>query len=735
MKLFIVSNRLPVTFEETGGEYRLKKSAGGLVTGISAYLESINTSSLDKTNYSWIGWPGISFPEKKEKEITEYLSEYKLIPIFISEKTMDKFYFGFCNKTIWPLFHYFSAYTFYDNEMWETYKQVNEKFCDKVCEMADENDIIWIHDYHLLLLPGMIRKRMPNAKIGFFLHIPFPHFEIFRLLPDKWRKDILEGMLGSDLLGFHTYDYTRYFLGCILRIMGFDNNLGEIQLSDRIVKAETFQMGIDFRHFDMNSKTEKTAKETEKLKRSFRGQKIVLSIDRLDYTKGIVNRMRGFRKFLETNPEWHGKVTMLAVTVPSRIGIEKYKQMKREIDELIGKINGMYGTMNWTPIIYRYRSFHEEELLAIYKVSDIALITPLRDGMNLIAKEYIASRPDCTGVLILSEMAGASKEMIEALAINPNHTEDIAVSIKTALDMSTSEQIRRNTAVRKRLESNDVIAWANNFVIALYNIKAKQRTFEKKYLDKKIKSEMLADYSKAKKRIIFLDYDGTLVPFNNDPRLTRPDVELSELLKSLTAITGNQVVIISGRDMETLDEWFWKLNVGLVAEHGVWIKKKYKKWKIVQKLDGGWKEKIIPLLDAYSNLLAGSFYEEKSHSIVWHFRKSDKVYGELVANELTDSLKNITSRMNLQALRGKDIVEIRNIGIDKGTAVKDFRVESNYDFILSIGDDWTDEDMFKALPPNAYSIKVGMEKSYSKFNLHNYIEVRDLLKELVHVKK
>ncbi|MCE1164784.1 MAG: bifunctional alpha,alpha-trehalose-phosphate synthase (UDP-forming)/trehalose-phosphatase [Bacteroidetes bacterium] len=734
MKLFIVSNRLPVTFEENGGDYRLKKSAGGLVTGISAYLESMNTSSLDKTNYNWIGWPGISFPEKKEKEIKENLSEYKLTPIFISEKIMDKFYFGFCNKTVWPLFHYFPAYTVYDNEMWETYRQVNEKFCDSVCDMADENDIIWIHDYHLLLLPGMIRKRKPNAKIGFFLHIPFPHFEMFRLMPDAWRKEILNGMLGADLSGFHTYDYSRYFHGCVLKILGHDNYLGEIQMSDRIVKVETFQMGIDFNNFDMNSNNEKTNKEVEKLKRSFRGQKVVLSIDRLDYTKGIVNRMKGFRKFLELNPDWHGKVTMLAVTVPSRIGIEKYSQMKREIDELIGKINGQYGTMNWTPIIYQYRSFHDEFLLALYRISDVALITPLRDGMNLIAKEYIASRSDCTGVLILSEMAGASKEMIEALAINPNHTEDIAVSLKTALEMSAAEQIKRNTAVRKRLKSNDVIAWANNFILALYNIKAKQRTFEKKYLDEKIKSGLIADYSRSKKRIIFLDYDGTLVPFDDDPGLSRPDKDLLELLARLSSTSGNHVVVISGRDMKTLDEWFRQLNVSLVAEHGVWIKKKFKKWKIAQKLDDGWKGKIKPVLDNYTNLLAGSFYEEKSHSIVWHFRKSDKVYGEMVANELTDSLKNITSRMNLQALRGKNIVEIRNIGIDKGTAVKDFRIDSNYDFILSIGDDWTDEDMFRALPSNAYSIKVGMEKSYSKFNLHNYQEVRSLLKELINAK-
>lgn len=731
MKLYIISNRLPVSFEEKNGNYKINKSPGGLVSGISAYLESMNSSSLDRSNYIWIGWPGMSFPDKKQEQINNLLMEQKLIPVYLNEKTMNKFYYGFCNKTIWPLFHYFPAYTVYDNEMWDIYKNVNEKFCDIVCKYVNENDTIWIHDYHLMLLPGLIRQKMGNMRIGFFLHIPFPHFEIFRFLPPAWREEILKGILGADLIGFHTNDYSRYFLGSVLRLIGYNNELGEILNGDRLVKVDTFPMGIDYHDFDSLSHSQSVIKEYESLKQNYPNQKIILSIDRLDYSKGILNRLQGFNHFLENNPEWRGKVTMFAVTVPSRIGAERYYQMKKEIDEIVGKINGIYGTLKWIPIVYQFKSFGKESLSALYKISDVALITPLRDGMNLIAKEYIASRSDSTGVLILSEMAGASKEMLDALTVNPNHIENISDAIKSALEMDKKEQIMRNKELRKRLKNNDVKKWASNFLISLFDIKSKQNTFDKKYLDENIKKNLIKDFKKAKNKIIFLDYDGTLVHFFDNPNDSFPDDELMNLLKKLSVYRGVNLVIISGRDYKTIDKWFWKTGASMVAEHGTWIKKRNRKWKLSRKMDNTWKIKIIPYLEKYSSLLAGTFYEEKSYSLVWHYRKADKLYSEKIANELVDNLIEITASMNLQILRGNNIIEIRNVDINKGTAVKEFNPEENYDFILSIGDDWTDEDMFKIMPHKAYSIKVGMSKSYSKYNLLNYLEVRELLKELV----
>lgn len=734
MKLHVVSNRLPVTFVDNDGKYELVKSSGGLVSGVSAYLASMNTSSLDNSNYYWTGWPGLTFTEKKQEEIKELLDTNKIIPVFLNEKVMDKFYYGFCNKTIWPLFHYFPTFTVYDNEMWEIYKQVNEEFCDIVCSNVKEDDTIWIHDYHLMLLPNLIRKRMKNVKIGFFLHIPFPQFEIYRLLPTKWREEILRGLLGADLIGFHTNDYTRYFLGSVSRILGYDNEMGEMHFEERIVKAETFPMGIDYKYFNDLANSENVVKEFNVLKQNYNNQKTILSIDRLDYSKGILNRLNGYQHFLENNPDWKEKVQMLAVTVPSRIGVDRYNHMKKEIEEIISKINGLYGTLHWIPIIYQFRSFDNEQLSALYKISDVALITPLRDGMNLISKEYLASRTDDTGVLILSEMAGASKEMIESIIINPNHIENISDAIKTALEMKKSEQIERNKVIKKRLKNNDVINWANNFIISLYSLKGKQSTFAKKHFDSEIQGKLIDAFKKANKKIVFLDYDGTLVPFFDEPLKAKPDSELLKLLTELTSNPSIELVIISGRDYETMDQWFWKLNANIVAEHGVWIKKKNRKWKIAKKMDNSWKVKIIPILKNYSKLLACSFYEEKSHSLVWHYRKADKIHGEMVANELTDNLNNVTGNMNLQVLRGNKIVEIRNIDINKGTAVKEFNPGVNYDFILSIGDDWTDEDMFQALPHDSFTIKVGMAKSYSKYNVNNYKDVRNIIKELINAK-
>jgi trehalose 6-phosphate synthase/phosphatase len=731
MKLIIVSNRLPVTVQDDDGKITVSKSGGGLVTGISAYLKEMNTAMPENAGHQWIGWPGSSIMEKRKPAVKEILLKEKLNAVFIQEKIMDKFYYGFCNKTIWPLFHCFPAYTSFDPEFWDTYKFVNEQFCEEVCRHIHRDNTVWIHDYHLMLLPGLIRKRIKDAKIGFFLHIPFPHFEIFRLLPQDWRKEILEGLIGADLIGFHTNDYTKYFLGSVLRLLGYDNNQGEIQLEDRIINVDTFPMGIDYEKYRKLADSESVTEECNKIRRDYQGQKIILSIDRLDYTKGILNRMQGYHEFLEKNPEWSGKITMIAVTVPSRIGVDKYNQMKRNIDEIVGKINGTFGTLIWTPIIYQYRSFHDEHLSALYKASDIALITPLRDGMNLIAKEYMASRSDNKGVLILSEMAGASKEMIETVIINPNHIEDIASAIKKSLEIDENEQISRNRIIRKRLRKNNVMHWADSFLISLIDIKNKQKLFEKKYLDIKIRKVLTDSFKQAKKKIIFLDYDGTLKHFYDEPKHAEPDKELINLLNTLAGQSGNHVVLVSGRDYKTMDEWFWEVNASLVAEHGIWIKKRGKNWKIAKKINNEWKASILPMMNNYSDLIAGSFTEEKDYSLVWHYRKTDKIHGEIIANELTENLIDRTANMNLQVLRGSKVIEVRNADINKGTAVMDFQPDKNYDFILCIGDDWTDEDMFKTLPRNSYTIKVGMAKSYSRYNLNDSGEVRTLLKELI----
>jgi trehalose 6-phosphate synthase/phosphatase len=468
VRLLVVSNRLPVTVvkQETG--FSLQESVGGLVSGLSAYLNSLGGSSFTKASYIWVGWPGVAVNERARPELRIRLQrEFRAHPVFVSEKSMDKFYFGFCNKTLWPLFHYFPSYAAYDEGDWAQYQAVNKAFCHAVLEVAQPDDIIWVHDYHLMLLPKLLREQLPSNRIGFFLHIPFPSYEIFRLLPNVWHRSILEGLLGADLIGFHTEDYTGYFLNCLARMCGLGSEAGTIQAGDRTVRADTFPMGIDFQKYAQASSVAGDTNEMREIQATLGKAKVILSIDRLDYSKGIINRMRAYEAFLSTNPQWRGKVTLAMVVVPSRVGVEDYQRTKRRIDEMVGRINGRFGNLGWTPILYQYRFLPLDPLVALYRLSDVALVTPLRDGMNLIAKEYIASRIDQTGVLILSEMAGAAQELTEAIITNPNDIGQIAEAIKQALEMPEAEQVRRNRDMQYKLERHDVVQWASDFLCRL----------------------------------------------------------------------------------------------------------------------------------------------------------------------------------------------------------------------------------------------------------------------------
>ena len=731
MRLLVVSNRLPITIKEENGRITLEESAGGLVTGLSAYLDSLKSSSFTELEHIWVGWPGTAIKSKFEKEVKEKLSEIHSYPVFISEKAMENFYYGFCNKTIWPLFHCFPLYVVYDEDFWNYYKQVNEFFCNQVLQILKPDDVIWIHDYHLMLLPKLIRDKMPQAQIGFFLHIPFPPYEIYRLLPPKWRVEILEGLLGADLIGFHTNDYTQNFLRCVLRLLGYEHDVGTIIHCDRVVKADTFPMGIHFKKYYDTANDPEVQKEKEKIKQILGNTKIIISVDRLDYTKGVINRLQGFELFLERNPKWHKKVTLLLVVVPSRIGVESYQRMKNKIDELVGKINGRFGDIDWTPIQYQYKHLPLRQLVALYAAGDIALVTPLRDGMNLVAKEYIATRIDRTGVLILSEMAGAAKELGEAIIINPNHKEVISESLKIALEMPEDEQKRRIEIMQKRLKDYDVVRWANDFIQTLLEINQQKKSFEAKLLPSSEKKQLINNFKTATQRIIFLDYDGTLVPFVSHPEKAIPDKELMELLELLSEYPQTELILISGRDKYTLQNWFETLNVGLVAEHGVWVKEKLKEWQLIKPLTADWKSKILPILRMYTDRLPGSFVEEKDYSIVWHYRRADPELASIRAKELMDDLISITANIDIQVLQGSKVIEVRNAGINKGTAGLYFLAKDNFDFILAIGDDWTDEDLFKVLPESACSIKVGISPSFARFNLRNYLEVRNLLKEIV----
>ena len=579
-----------------------------------------------------------------------------------------------------------------------------------------------------MLLPELIRAKLPDAKIGFFLHIPFPSFEIFRLLP--WRSEILDGLLGADLIGFHTYSYVKHFLESVRRILGYEHTYGEITLSNRIVKVDTFPMGIDYEKFANAASDSKVQREIDKIRKNLGDRKIILSIDRLDYTKSIPQRLEAFDLFLDKYPEFKAKITFIVVAVPSRTKVEHYRLLKKQVDELIGKINGKYGTLGWTPIWYIYRSLPFHTLAALYSIADIALITPYRDGMNLIAKEFIASKADSKGVLILSEMAGAAEELGEALIVNPNNREAIAEALREALLMTDEEQIERNKVIQQRLQRYSVKRWAMDFVDSLMQVKKLQQDLSTKRLTDEIKIKLLDDYSKSKARLILLDYDGTLVHFAEKPEKAKPAEELLKLLTSLAHNVKNEIVIISGRNRETLDKWFGHLDIGLVAEHGAWIKERSKEWETIEPLENDWKTEILPVLEVYVDRTPGSFIEEKEFSLVWHYRNCDAELAAVRAKELKDVLLNLTANLDIGVIEGNKVIEIKNINVNKGRAVLEWISKKQWDFVLAIGDDLTDEDIFAVLPDTAYSIKVGLGSSRAKFYMESVDKVRALLKSI-----
>jgi len=719
-RLVIVSNRLPITIKEEEGELIYHPSAGGLATGLN---------SLDKSiNKLWIGWPGKSVTDDWEKEsIRRDLQRRDLFPVFLEAEEVDLYYRGFSNKTVWPHFHYFTQFTTYSEEYWEAYRKVNRKFADAVIQQLRDDDMVWVHDYQLMLVPAMIREAFPQISIGFFLHIPFPSYEIFRILP--WRKQILEGILGADQIGFHTFGYMRHFLSAVYRIIGYEHEFGTLTVENRIINVDAFPMGIDYDKY-AHPNPDLSKEGVQKIKALAQKTKLVISIDRLDYTKGITQRIKAFGQFIERHPEYQGEATLMMVVVPSRATVDQYQELKHQVDELVGEINGLYGTYDWTPIQYFYRSLDFDELTTLYQFADVALLTPLRDGMNLVAKEYVAAKEETKrGVLILSEMAGAANELTDALIINPQDVNDMVEAIVTALQMDEQEQKQRLENMQFKLRKYTVRNWANTFMNEQQKLMREQKQHHIYRLEGAERSKLHEAYRQAGKRLIIMDYDGTLMPFHPDPQAVVPDQQLISILTDLQKIEGNQVVVNSGRDRDTLRRWLGESGIDLAAEHGVWIKFG-DEWVSNPNLANGWKEQVHSLLEDLVERTPGTFIEEKDYSLAWHYRRIDKDLGQKRVREFRDVLRYLTTGLDLQVLEGNKVVEIKNAGVNKGHATLNWLNQRDWDFIMALGDDHTDEDIFKVLPESAFTIKVGLATSVARYNLLSVEEVRELLGSL-----
>jgi len=721
-RLVIVAYRLPFKLVRKKEEYFPVQNSGGLVSAILSLSERMN---FGKNEFTKILWVGTGEKLLGEKNIH---SKFELFPVEIPHKVNEKYYGGFCNNTIWPLFHYVPSRTVYDHSYFDAYVAANTLFFEKLKNLIRPGDFIWVHDYQLFMLPNMIRNSFSEADIGFFLHIPFPSFEIFRLLPRNWRETILTGMTGADIVGFHTNDYTQHFIKSVKRTLGSHVNKNLITVQNRLCKADAFPIGIDFDKFHEACHDSKTLNYKKKLKNILEDRKLIFSVDRLDFSKGFTYKLKAYEHFLEKYPEWHFKVVFNMIVVPSRENIENYRQLKSDIDATVGRINGKYSTFSWRPIIYQYKSVPFNELVAIYDISDVGLITPLRDGMNLVAKEYVACQRERLGMLVLSEMAGAAVELSEAIIINPTDVEETADAINRALTMDPEEKLKRINKMQQRLSRYTVFTWTIDFFNQVYEIRAEQKLMKVKFLDEKNIKSIHSEYIKSENRLFLFDYDGTLTPIVNLPEMAIISSQTKELLEKISKDSRNKVAIVSGRKPEFMDEQFKDMDLILVAEHGYFSKYPGKEWKVSAEINLSWKDKILPLMNEYVDRCNGSMLEEKHSSLVWHYRNAEEEVASLRINELKDNLFEILkTETKLVILEGDKVLEIKSVLYDKGTIVATLMKKKCYDFILAIGDDSTDEDLFRALPESGISIKVGNEPTNARFSIENQNRIYEVL--------
>jgi trehalose 6-phosphate synthase/phosphatase len=728
-RVIVVSNRLPVSLKRGGTLWHSRATAGGLATAMHPILQG--------SNGIWIGWSGdTSAPtdEARKAVLKEWSTKHRYVAVDLDYETAQGFYEGIANQALWPLFHHFPSLLRFDPEHWLAYVRANEIFRDEVLKHLRADDLVWIHDYHFLLLPQMLREVKPDISIGFFLHVPFPSSSVFRIIPK--REELLQGMLGADYLGFHTHRYLQHFRTSILRLLGLTSQMDHLNLGKRIVRLDALPIGIAPHQFtDLLTKGASTKNQLAELRQRFGYCKILLGVDRLDYTKGIPERLRAFRKFLQDYPEWRGKVVLIQVAVPSRERVARYTRLRREVDELIGEINGDWSTPNWSPITYLRRNLPQADLAALYASADVALVTPLRDGLNLVAKEYVACKSSGDGVLVLSEFAGAAAEMGEALLVNPYDEEELSSTIARALSLNETEKRQRMTALYKRVHKNNVFAWGDRFI---KNLSAAALTRSEQPHNEPIpleKTQLVRAFKSAPTRLIMLDYDGTLAPFATLPQTAVPSPFLIDLLQRLVADAQSTVALISGRSRVNLERWFAGVsNLWLAAEHGAILWSPISRtWEQPQHhASDEWKKCVYPILEHFVDRTPGSFIEEKEFSLVWHYRMADPEFGDWLANDLVANLDHMLAESPVKAVKGQKTVEVKSLWVNKGQVYSRLLLSDNAPaFVMAAGDDVTDEDLFARLPESAWTIHVGRNESRAKYYLPNPDEMLALLAQLL----
>lgn len=727
-RLLIAANRLPVTATLDGDSARLSPSSGGLATGMRGVHGGDGAAV-------WIGWAGAldGVSAAARRSLDAELASQSLVPVHLSADEVRGFYEDISNTVLWPVYHLQIDQIPFEIHGWDAFVRANERFADVIASEYRAGDLIWVHDYQLSLLPAMLRQRLPNAPIGFFLHIPFPPSDVFRVLP--WRTDILEGMLGADLVGFHAASYLRHFGTSLQRVLGLQTQVDRVRFGGRDIQMGVFPMGIDAQSWSTRADDDSVLADVAALRRDAGGRKLLIGVDRLDHTKGLLRRCLAIENLLATDPGARDSIRFIQVTVPSRERVEAYADLRRRLDELIGRINSAYASPSSVPIHHIHRSISPHELSTLYRAADVMVVTPLRDGMNLVAKEFVASRPDGDGVLVISEFAGAASELGEAVHVNPYDVDGVARALRASLDMPEDERRSRMQAMRSRVFSHDVHAWARSFTQALEaaSARAREATVAPSTSGFERLKTIFSRLPAGRQVLMFLDYDGTLVPFAPTPDAA-PDDELLALLARVAQRPGCQIHMVSGRTRESLDRWFAGLPIGLHAEHGLWTRLPGGAWTMTRQVRDDWKEQVRPTLEHFTATTRGAFIEEKTAGLAWHYRlaQADHTdganFGDVQAQELRLLLSDLLSNSPVEVISGNKVIEIRPHGVDKGTIVA--RVLDSApcpDLILAFGDDQTDEDLFGALPPGAISVHVGPGASAALYRVDTIDEMRKLL--------
>jgi trehalose 6-phosphate synthase/phosphatase len=720
-RLVLAANRLPVTVRvAAGGKVTLAESVGGVATGLLPLLESAQVR--------WVGWPGavegLGLAERTRLDAD--LRRRRLEPLHLTPLEVEQYYEEYANGVLWPLLHSFPDRLPLEPSGWPTYQAVNERFAQRLAALATPAARVWVHDYQLMLVPNLLRNLRPDLRIGFFLHVPFPGADIFRLLPQ--RDEVLRGLLGADLIGLHTPSYVRNLLAVASAAdLSSVEDGAAIRHSGRLTSLGVFPMGVDAERFERLA-TRAGRDGADKVFRRPPGVKMLAGIDRLDYTKGIPRRLLAYERLLELQPELRGRVRLVQVAVPSRDRVPAYRSFHAEVERLIRRINGRFATTDWVPVHWIERPMEASALAALYRAVDVLLVTPIRDGMNLVAKEFVASRPDEDGVLLLSEFAGAADELAEAVIVNPYDIDGTARAIAQALVMPRAERRLRMRALRERVTARGVTVWASAFLAGLDRAAAVAGEARPRLASALELDRLVERVASSRRLVLLLDYDGTLVPFSAMPELASPDDELLSLLSALSARPRTAVHVLSGRDRQTLGRWLGELDVGLHAEHGVWSRQPRGPWRRVAGGDSRWRPRVQQIMQRMVDETPGARLEEKSEALAWHWRGVDPDFGDRQARRLEFELLEEVADETCEVLLGHRVVEVRTDGVHKGQVVRRvLEQEPPTSRILAFGDDRTDEDLFAALPQDAIAVHVGDGESAAGYRVAAPADVRRML--------